>query len=186
MNHNGYLKIIDFGFAKRLPAIVNGTKQTKTYTLCGTPEYLAPEIVLSKGYDKSVDYWAFGCFLYELWTSRTPFQADFTTKIFQNIIASEKVLSFPGTMDPLQKDLVKKLLAHNPVFRLGNLNGGINDIIEAPFFADVDWDDMHKQSVPAPYVPNIKSADDTSNFDKYDETNDIPAYTGSQEYFKDF
>lgn len=186
MNHNGYLKVIDFGFAKRLPAIVNGTKQTKTYTLCGTPEYLAPEIVLSKGYDKSVDYWAFGCFLYELWTSRTPFQADFTTKIFQNIIASEKVLSFPATMDPAQRDVVKKLLSHNSVFRLGNLNGGINDILEAPFFADVDWGDMHKQSVPAPYVPNIKSADDTSNFDKYDETNDIPAYTGSQEYFKDF
>ena len=63
VDSNGYLKIIDFGFAKKFPFMKNGARQNKTYTLCGTPEYLAPEIVMSKGYDKSVDYWAFGCLL---------------------------------------------------------------------------------------------------------------------------
>ena len=65
-------------------------------------EYLAPEIVVSKGYDKGVDYWALGCLIYELYLARTPFQADYTTKIFQNIIAADKVLEFPDGMDPLQ------------------------------------------------------------------------------------
>jgi len=78
----GYVKIIDFGFAKKLPTMKNGVRQDKTFTLCGTPEYLAPEIVMSKGYDKSVDYWALGCLIYELLLGRTPFQADFTNKVY--------------------------------------------------------------------------------------------------------
>ena len=90
MDEQGYIKVIDFGFAKKFPYVKNGNNLDKTYTLCGTPEYLAPEIVMSKGYDKCVDYWALGCFIYELYLSRTPFQADYTTKIFQNIVASEK------------------------------------------------------------------------------------------------
>ena len=85
LDSNGYVKVIDFGFAKKFPYLKGGDRMEKTYTLCGTPEYLAPEIVMSKGYDKCVDYWAYGCFVYELYLSRTPFQADYTTKIFQNI-----------------------------------------------------------------------------------------------------
>ena len=93
MNNNGYLKMIDFGFAKKFPFTKgpDNQKQDKTFTLCGTPEYLAPEIVISKGYDKGVDYWALGCLLFELFLARTPFQADYTSKIFQNIIAADKV-----------------------------------------------------------------------------------------------
>jgi serine/threonine protein kinase len=186
INSNGYLKMIDFGFAKKFPFMKNDVKQDKTYTLCGTPEYLAPEIVMSKGYDKGVDYWALGCLIYELFLARTPFQADFTTKIFQNIIAADKVLAFPPKMDPAHVTLVKKLLSVNPAFRLGNLVGGMEDIIKDPFFAGYNWEDTIKQSVPAPYCPPIVNALDTSNFDDYDEESDIPIYGGDQSLFEKF
>lgn len=182
----GYVKVIDFGFAKKFPYTKNGEKLDKTYTLCGTPEYLAPEIIMSKGYDKCVDYWAYGCFVYELYLARTPFQADFTTKIFQNIVASEKTLAFPARMDPQHVALIKKLLNPNPAFRLGNVNGGVDDILRDPFFSSVDWNGLDQRIISAPYVPPIGDSLDASNFDKYDEDEVIPQFTGSQEDFAAF
>lgn len=69
-------QVIDFGFAKQIPFYKNNQLQPKSFTLCGTPEYLAPELVLSRGHDKSVDFWALGCLLYELLVGHTPFQVD--------------------------------------------------------------------------------------------------------------
>lgn len=186
MDNKGYLKMIDFGFAKKFPYTKNGQKHDKTYTLCGTPEYLAPEIVMSKGYDKGVDYWALGCLIYELYLARTPFQADYATKIFQNIIAAEKVLSFPRGMDPQHVALIKKLLSVNPAFRLGTLSGGIDDIINDPFFSTVDWPSVISQKAQSPYVPPISGGLDSSNFDDYEEEESVPEYDGPQEHFEHF
>lgn len=187
IDSNGYVKIIDFGFAKKIPSVgPDGTQHDKTYTLCGTPEYLAPEIVMSKGYDKGVDYWALGCLVYELFLGRTPFQADYTTKIFQNIVASDKNLNFPAGMDALHVNLCKKLLSSNPAFRLGSLSGGVNDIIADPFFNGFDWDGLKNVTLKSPYSPPVKNAMDTSNFDNYDEEDSPPVYTGSQSTFEDF
>lgn len=186
LNANGYVKMIDFGFAKKFPYTKNSQQHDKTFTLCGTPEYLAPEIVMSKGYDKSVDYWALGCLIYELYLARTPFQADYTTKIFQNIIAAEKVLAFPRGVDPQHISLVKKLLTVNPAFRLGNLSNGIEDIINDPYFGTVDWPSISNQQAPAPYIPPVNGGLDSSNFDDYDEEDAIPDYSGSQEHFQNF
>jgi serine/threonine protein kinase len=186
LDHRGYLKMIDFGFAKKFPFVSNGQKHDKTYTLCGTPEYLAPEIVMSKGYDVGVDYWALGCLLYELYLARTPFQAEYTTKIFQNIIAAEKVLSFPRGMDPQHVALIKKLLTVNPAFRLGTLSGGIGDILRDPFFSSLDWSAITSQQLPSPYSPPISGALDASNFGEYEEEEDVPQYVGTQEFFEAF
>lgn len=186
IDSNGYLKMIDFGFAKKFPYVKNGQKLDKTYTLCGTPEYLSPEIVMSKGYDKGVDYWALGCLIYELYLARTPFQADYTTKIFQNIIAADRVLAFPPKMDPAHVTLIKKLLSVNPAFRLGNLSGGIEDIINDPFFAGFNWSAVINRTAPSPYVPPIGNALDSSNFDDYEEEESVPEYSGTQEHFDNF
>ena len=186
LDSNGYVKMIDFGFAKKFPYEKNGEKMDKTYTLCGTPEYLAPEIVMSKGYDKCVDYWAYGCFVYELYLARTPFQADYTTKIFQNIVASEKCLAFPARMDPQHVSLIKKLLNPNPAFRLGNVSGGVDDILRDPFFSTVDWRGLDARTVSAPYVPPVGDSLDASNFDNYEEEDNIPHYSGSQDPFVAF
>lgn len=187
IDHLGYVKIIDFGFAKKIPSVgADGVQHDKTYTLCGTPEYLAPEIVMSKGYDKGVDYWALGCLVYELFLGRTPFQADYTTKIFQNIVASEKNLNFPAGMDPAHVSLCKKLLCANPAFRLGSLSGGVEDIINDPFFSDFDWAALMDVKMKSPYSPPVKDASDTSNFDEYEEETSPSIYTGSQAIFEQF
>jgi len=186
IDKTGYVKVIDFGFAKKFPYVKGSETLDKTFTLCGTPEYLAPEIIMSKGYDKCVDYWAYGCFVYELYLARTPFQADYTTKIFQNIVASEKTLAFPARMDPQHVALIKKLLNPNPAFRLGNVSGGVDDILRDPFFSTVDWNGLDQRAIPAPYVPPITGTDDASNFDQYDEEDMIPPYTGPNDVFSSF
>ena len=87
-------------------------------TLCGTPEYLAPELVLSKGHDKAVDYWALGILMYELLVAETPFaDPDNEANVFRHIVNSEVKLTFPRRFPTIAKDLVKKLLHPNPAVR---------------------------------------------------------------------
>lgn len=186
VDHLGYVKMIDFGFAKKLPHNHKGQMVDKTYTLCGTPEYLAPEIVMSKGYDKSVDYWALGCLLYELLMGKTPFAADYTTKIFQNIVASEKVLRFPAGCDRLLADMVRRLLNPTSAVRLGNLHGGIGDLMKDPFLASYDWAALEARQIRSPYSPPVKDALDASHFDHYDEEIQPPTYHGNQALFEGF
>lgn len=186
LDNRGYLKVIDFGFAKRFPYLKNGQRYDKTYTLCGTPEYLAPEVVTSKGYDKSVDYWALGCLIYELFLARTPFQADYTTKIFQHICSSDRCLVFSSKMEASHIAIIKKLLVVNPALRLGSLSGGVDDIIKDPFFDSMDWSSISNRTARAPYVPPIDGQLDTSNFDEYDEDDHIVPYVGSPDYFVGF
>jgi protein kinase A len=112
----GYPKIIDFGFAKKLPGGV------KTYTLCGTPEYLAPELVLGRGHNKAVDYWAFGILIYEMLAGFSPFsdaQGMDQVVTCRNIVNGR--LSFPRTFGAECKDLVKKLLVREIQNRLGKI-----------------------------------------------------------------
>jgi cGMP-dependent protein kinase len=182
IGQDGYLKLIDFGFAKKLPCSKNGVLQTKTYTLCGTPEYLAPEVVLSKGYDWAVDCWSFGCILYELYLGRTPFAAEFTTKIFQNIVSCEKTLKFHPGMDPQHVELIKRLLIPNPALRMGNLNGGLKDVMEHNFFSSVDFEKLNSMSTNPPYIPAVIDNLDVSNYDTYDEVQ-VEPYTGDQNAF---
>ena len=124
--------------------------------------------------------------IYEMIYIHTPFQAEYTSKIFQHIMASEKYLVFKGSPDPHFETLVRGLLCSNPSFRLGNLSSGINGLIDSPFFADLDWKAVYNHTAHAPYVPPIKDASDSSNFGSYEEEKNIPIYTGTQEHFRGF
>lgn len=159
IDSKGHVKITDFGFAKHVPDI--------TWTLCGTPDYLAPEIIQSKGYGKAVDWWAFGILMYEMLAGHPPFYDDDHFKLYEKILACKP--KFPSHFDPNAKDLVKRILTTDLTKRYGNLKAGVNDIKMHQWFADVEWQKMEDCQVPAPYLPPCKGDGDTSNFDQYDE-----------------
>lgn len=150
---------MDFGFAKEVP--------DQTWTLCGTPDYLAPEIVLSKGYGRAVDFYALGILIYEMLAGFPPFYHENHMKLYDNIVNSEP--RFSSSFDPVAKDLVIRLLEKNPAKRLGVQAGGISDIKNHVWFKDVKWDLLQARTIRAPYKPKISSAGDCSNFDVYPE-----------------
>ena len=167
INKNGYLKLTDFGFAKQL-------ENEKTYTLCGTPEYLAPEIILNKGHGKAVDWWTLGILLYEMLVGIDPFSDDEPMKTYQKILKGK--INFPKTINKDAKSLIKHLLTQDTSKRFGCLKSGVKDILNHRFFEGFDWKNFVYLSMPAPYIPNVKSDDDTSNFEKYPESDgEIPA-----------
>mmetsp|Transcript_32971 Transcript_32971/g.115750 ORF Transcript_32971/g.115750 Transcript_32971/m.115750 type:complete len:777 (+) Transcript_32971:180-2510(+) len=186
---DGYLKLIDFGFAKVVPyRTKDGLDVSLTYTLCGTPEYIAPEILLSKGHDKAVDCWALGCVVYELLCCATPFVHADQQQIFRAILKSETSLQFPAGLDADAKALIKGLLQPNTARRHGNILGGLGAVAESAWFAKAkfDWDALYLKRLPAPYLPTLKSSRDVSNIDVLDDREAVVKYAGAQKLFDGF
>lgn len=148
MQQTGYLKLADFGFIKKL------AKGERTYTFCGTPEYMAPELVQNQGYSHAVDWYALGIFMYEMMYGRPPFMANDPYKIFQMILKEK--LRFPRDFDKDAKSLIKKLCEHDLTKRYGNMVGGVKDIKRHRLFKNFDWNALLAGKVPAPYRPSVK------------------------------
>ena len=180
---HGYLKIVDFGFCKPVPAAGK-----KSQTLCGTPEYLSPELVLQRGHNHCVDYWAFGCLVYELLTNDTPFADPSQNRIFKKIVNSDKLMPhlFMTGFPSKAKALVEKLLQPKPSLRLGMQSKGPEDVLQHAWFAGIDWDKLGARRYKPPYTPNIKGDLDDSNFDDYGSDDKVSKYHGNQDIFAKF
>ena len=165
LDKDGNCKVTDFGFAKKV--------EYRTWTLCGTPEYLAPEIILSKGHGKAVDWWACGILVYEMLAGYPPFYDEDPLGIYQKIL--EGKVKFPWHFDRHSKDLCKKLLTADLTKRMGNLKGGAEDVKKHKWYSagapPMDWEALYNGTYgQAPVRPNVKDEADTSNFDDYPDS----------------
>jgi serine/threonine protein kinase len=171
---DGYLKLTDFGFAKVV--------ELRTYTLCGTPEYIAPEVLLNKGHGKPVDWWTLGILIFEMIVGYPPFVDEDPMGIYQKILAGRIV--YPKHFELNCKSLVKKLLTADLGKRYGNLVGGADDIKQHKWFQPISWEGLLAKQMEAPFKPLVKSETDTSNFDDYPESSDeAPNIAAGQDPF---
>mmetsp|Transcript_27101 Transcript_27101/g.83506 ORF Transcript_27101/g.83506 Transcript_27101/m.83506 type:complete len:459 (+) Transcript_27101:368-1744(+) len=163
LDSKGYVKLVDLGLAKVVPG--------KTWTLCGTPDYLAPEVILNEGHDKAVDYWALGVLMYELVAGSPPFYADDPMEVYEKILSGN--MSFPSHFGKYLNDVVRKLLKLCQSKRLGNGKHGCGAIKKHRFFSGFGWDDLlekREDKLKPPIEIKVANEGDASNFDQYDET----------------
>lgn len=151
---NGYIKVCDFGFCKVV--------KKKTWTLCGTPEYLAPEVIMSKGYSFPVDWWAVGVLVFEMEAGHPPFFASDPNKLYEKVL--EGHYKCTDSMNSECKSIIKGFLQVDPTKRLGSLKGGVYDIKSHPWFNSINWQSILQQKEQAPFVPICAAPGDTSNF----------------------
>ncbi|XP_016360646.1 cGMP-dependent protein kinase 1-like isoform X1 [Sinocyclocheilus anshuiensis] len=180
LDHRGYAKLVDFGFAKKIGF------GKKTWTFCGTPEYVAPEIILNKGHDISADYWSLGILMYELLTGSPPFSGPDPMKTYNIILRGIDMIEFPKKITKNAANLIKKLCRDTPSERLGNLKNGVKDIQKHKWFEGFYWDGLRKGTLMPPIIPNVTSSTDTSNFDSFPEDNEDPPPDDNSGWDTDF
>lgn len=188
LDTNGHIKLVDFGFAKFVPDV--------TYTLCGTPEYMAPEIILSKAYGKAVDWYALGVLIYEMLCGYPPFYDSDQIQLYKKILSGK--IHWPMYVSEEAKHLIKQLITPDLTKRYGNLKNGSLDIQDHPWFVGVDWDKVARLGVTPPFIPEVHNEGDTQHFQRYSEPCDKAYYEALDnienneeedpyaEFFKDF
>ncbi|KAL3809876.1 hypothetical protein ACHAXA_001301 [Cyclostephanos tholiformis] len=197
IGRDGYLKLCDLGLAKRLPCTVQlpsgGTEVvTLAFTMCGTPEFIAPEFVLSTGYDKGVDWWALGCIVAEMYSGRSPFEFEGDLKkTFKQVcligmgresFSPPEELQQPGLADAL--DFVQQLLSKASE-RLGRDSS--RRVKDHSYFLQINFEQLAKKLLRSPYVPKLSNGFDASHFNvKPEDKERKEPYHGNNNIFKDF
>ncbi|XP_058844243.1 protein kinase C delta type-like isoform X5 [Acipenser ruthenus] len=155
LDKDGHVKIADFGMCKE-----NVFTENMASTFCGTPDYIAPEILLGHKYSFSVDWWSFGVLLYEMLIGQSPFHGDDEDELFESIRMDTP--HYPRWITKETKDILEKLFEREPTKRLGI----VGKIKLHPFFKTINWTALEKREVEPPFKPKVKSPSDCSNFDK--------------------
>ncbi|KFM60465.1 cGMP-dependent protein kinase, isozyme 2 forms cD4/T1/T3A/T3B, partial [Stegodyphus mimosarum] len=161
LDSQGYVKLVDFGFAKKLP---NGRK---TWTFCGTPEYVAPEVVLNRGHDTSADFWSLGVLMFELLTGTPPFTGPDPMRTYNIILKGIDIVEFPRSVSRHAANLIKRLCRDNPSERIGYQKGGIKELQKHKWFDGFNWDGLCNRNLMPPILPRVRNCFDTGNFDHY-------------------
>jgi len=161
LDAQGYIKMADFGFAKYIG-------DDKTYTICGTPDYQAPEVIMRRGTTKAADYWALGVLIFEMLVGDPPFKSlsNDPWDTFRRTLSGRFYV--PNFISDSAADLIFKLLQVNPDKRLGSGRNGADEIKRHRWFSRIDWAALEQKRLPAPIRPRIRNPLDTSNFDNFD------------------
>uniref|UniRef100_K7D8F6 non-specific serine/threonine protein kinase n=1 Tax=Pan troglodytes TaxID=9598 RepID=K7D8F6_PANTR len=158
LDKDGHIKITDFGLCKE------GIKDGATMkTFCGTPEYLAPEVLEDNDYGRAVDWWGLGVVMYEMMCGRLPFYNQDHERLFELILMEE--IRFPRTLSPEAKSLLAGLLKKDPKQRLGGGPSDAKEVMEHRFFLSINWQDVVQKKLLPPFKPQVTSEVDTRYFD---------------------
>ncbi|XP_069995502.1 atypical protein kinase C isoform X8 [Penaeus vannamei] len=168
LDHEGHIKLTDYGMCKE--GIRPGDT---TSTFCGTPNYIAPEILQGVEYSFSVDWWALGVLLYEMLAGKSPFDIvgasdnpDCNTEDFLFQVILERPIRIPRSLSVKAASILRGFLNKNPVDRLGcHPETGFTDIVTHPFFKTIDWEMLERKQIPPPYKPRVDGERDLENFD---------------------
>ncbi len=169
LSPTGHVKIADYGLCKEEMWYGNTTG-----TFCGTPEFMAPEILKEQGYGKAVDWWAYSVLLYQMLLGQSPFRGEDEDEIFDAILSDEPL--YPIHMQRDSVSILQALLTRDPERRVGSGPKDADEIMEHPYFRNVNFDEMLNLKVPPPYVPQIKDGNDISHFDQ-EFTTETPKLT---------
>uniref|UniRef100_A0A3Q1CFF8 protein kinase C n=1 Tax=Amphiprion ocellaris TaxID=80972 RepID=A0A3Q1CFF8_AMPOC len=188
LDTDGYVKIADFGLCKEGMGYGD-----RTSTFCGTPEFLAPEVLTDTSYTRAVDWWGMGVLIYEMLVGESPFPGDDEEEVFDSIVNDE--VRYPRFLSTEAIGIMRRLLRRNPERRLGSGEKDAEEVKKQPFFRNVDWEALLQRKVPPPFVPSIGGKEDVSNFDE-EFTTEPPTLTPpreprvlsrkDQESFRDF
>ncbi|GFS38010.1 putative protein kinase C delta type homolog [Nephila pilipes] len=158
-DEEGHVHLVDFGMCK------TGMLDNKTSTFCGTPDYIAPEIILGQTYNQSVDWWSFGVLLFEMLAGRSPFDGTEEDELYWSICNEDP--HYPQFLPKDARNILESLLIKSPVKRLGMPSSPSGEIKDHPFFSTINWDKLERKEIPPPFKPTVLSESDTRNFDSY-------------------
>ncbi|XP_033155690.1 serine/threonine-protein kinase N isoform X6 [Drosophila mauritiana] len=159
LDTEGYVKIADFGLCKEGMGFGD-----RTGTFCGTPEFLAPEVLTETSYTRAVDWWGLGVLIFEMLVGESPFPGDDEEEVFDSIVNDE--VRYPRFLSLEAIAVMRRLLRKNPERRLGSSERDAEDVKKQAFFRSIVWDDLLLRKVKPPFVPTINHLEDVSNFDE--------------------
>ncbi|XP_073974383.1 serine/threonine-protein kinase N isoform X2 [Rhodnius prolixus] len=188
LDTEGYVKIADFGLCKEGMGYGD-----RTGTFCGTPEFLAPEVLTETSYTRAVDWWGLGVLIFEMLVGESPFPGDDEEEVFDSIVNDE--VRYPRFLSLEAIAIMRRLLRKNPERRLGSSERDAEDVKRQAFFRNIQWDELLLRKVKPPFVPTVSSTEDVSNFDE-EFTSEKPQLTPpkeprplthlEQDFFRDF